>query len=299
MTDWSGLLLVDKPEGPTSHDIVARVRRATGQRRIGHGGTLDPPASGLLPLVLGPATRLVRFLPHSPKTYVGTFRLGLETSTDDTQGEVLARHDGDLPPATRVVERAGAMIGTSLQVPPNVSARKVGGQRLYRLARAGREIDAPAAEVTIERFDVEPTDEPATFTFVASVSGGTYIRSMVRDLGGELACGGALASLRRTRIGPLDIADAAPVPADGSPDPELLRERLIPPSEMPLAPPSVRLATADEARGFTLGQAVESGEKLPDSGYCRVTDAGGRLLGIGEITEGRRIKPRVVIAPPL
>ena len=131
---WEGLLLIDKPSGPTSHDIVVAVRRASGQSRIGHAGTLDPLASGLLPLVLGHATRLVRFLPHSPKSYTGTFRLGLRTDSDDVTGRTLDRHAGPLPEPHAVVEAAGALIGRQQQVPPRVSARKVGGQRLYRLA---------------------------------------------------------------------------------------------------------------------------------------------------------------------
>ena len=140
-----GLLLVDKSAGLTSHDVVSRVRRGCQLRRVGHAGTLDPMATGLLPLVLGRATRLVRFLPHSPKEYTGSLRLGVTTNTDDRTGRVLTRHRGPLPEADRVVAAARVLEGTHAQVPPDVSARHIGGRRMYELAREGAKIEAPAA----------------------------------------------------------------------------------------------------------------------------------------------------------
>ena len=124
-----GLLLVNKPPGPTSHDVVGRIRRCLGQKRVGHAGTLDPMASGLLPLMLGRATRLLRFLPHSPKCYRGTIRLGRTTDTDDVTGRVVAEHPGALPEATAVAESARSLLGRSMQVPPAYSARRVRGKR--------------------------------------------------------------------------------------------------------------------------------------------------------------------------
>jgi tRNA pseudouridine55 synthase len=293
-----GLLLICKPSGPTSHDVVAAVRRTTGLRRVGHAGTLDPLASGLLPLVLGRATRLVRFLPASPKCYEGCFKLGLSTSTDDVEGEVLERHDGPLPAPERVLEAAEAFVGVSLQRPPRVSARKVGGQRLYKLARRGVKVEAPPRQVEITRFELLPGPDPATWRFVAEVSSGTYVRSIVRDLGAALGCGGTLAELRRTAIGPLGLETALVPPSLDALDPAELQRALIPLDRMPLQLPSVRLDAAEATGGFLSGVAIPDGSAgSPESGFCRVLDPDGRLLGVGERGDGR-IRPRVVLALP-
>ena len=150
-SSWQGLLLLDKPEGPTSHDIVARVRRATGQRRIGHAGTLDPLASGLLPLVLGRPTRLVRFMPHSPKSYQGVIQIGCRSDTDDITGKILERCEGSLPTAEQVLEAARGLEGISAQIPPAFSARKIGGRRMYELARQGVQVEAKATDIEVTR----------------------------------------------------------------------------------------------------------------------------------------------------
>jgi tRNA pseudouridine55 synthase len=293
---WEGLLLVDKPSGPTSHDIVARVRKATGQRRVGHGGTLDPLASGLLPLVLGRATRLVRFLPDSPKVYAGTLRLGLTTDTDDVTGEVTRRHGEALPPSRRVVEAAGRMVGRQLQRPPAVSARKVGGKRLYRLARKGIEVSPAPSEIEIFGFELEPGESSGVYRFVVRVSPGTYVRSLARDLGGALGCGAALESLRRTAVGPL-LPDPRLAPErDAAPGVESMREALIPLDRMPLALPTNELPTPEAARRFVHGQRLESGPERPAPGFVAVFSPGGELLGVAEIRDGK-LRPTVVIPP--
>lgn len=298
MSGLHGLLLLDKPGGsgrsggPTSHDIVNRVRRSLGCRRVGHAGTLDPMASGLLPLVVGSATRLVRFLPSSPKHYEGTLLLGVRTASDDVTGEILERHRGPLPDLSRVVAAAERLTGHFEQRPPAVSARKVGGERLYRLARRGVRVEAPARPVEVERFDLEPAGEPGLYRFLAVVSGGTYIRSLARDLGTALGCGGSLASLRRTRIGPLDVADAVTMPAQDVPPGELLRSALRPPEAMPLELPTCTLGSPDEAGRFRSGSQIPTG--LEDAGPFRVVDAGGRLLGVGEGRDGL-LQPRIVL----
>ncbi len=179
MSKWEGMLLVDKPEGPTSHDVVLQVRRLTGQRRIGHAGTLDPMASGLLPLLLGRATRLLRFLPHSPKTYVGELRLGLRTDTDDITGAVVERTDR-LPAESRVHATAKELEGPGRQVPPAFSARKLGGRRMYDLARRGVEVQAPATDIEVHGFALTATREKDTYRFSAEVSVGTYVRGLRR-----------------------------------------------------------------------------------------------------------------------
>jgi tRNA pseudouridine55 synthase len=288
-----GLLLVDKPEGPTSHRVVATVRRLTGQRRVGHAGTLDPMATGLLPLVLGRATRLVRFLPHSPKAYEGRIRLGLTTSTDDVTGEVRSRHEGPWPAQDDVLRAAEHFTGRLQQIPPEVSARKVAGQRLYRLARQGRPVLAPAREVEIGRFDLTPTDDPAEWRFVAEVSAGTYLRALARDLGESLGTGGALSTLRRVAIGPLSVSEAVGLPGVGE-GPEGLVAAVVPLGKMPLTAPPVRLPDPAAVRLFLSGGEVDVDEPPQDDGACRVLDGAGELLGIAAVT-GRRARPKVVV----
>lgn len=293
---WEGLLLVDKPPGPTSHDIVARVRRATGQRRAGHAGTLDPMASGLLPLVLGRATRLVRFLDQAPKEYEGLLRLGLTTRTDDVTGEILVRHVGPLPPPADVQRAARKLRGRLLQSPPAVSARKVGGERLYRLSRRGIDVRAEPAEVEVLSFEVEPGESPEIFRFTARVSSGTYIRALARDLGQALGCGGVLASLRRTGAGsmrpdPRLALDPREAPAEDS-----LRAALIPLERMPLVPPAVRLQAEEEALRFLHGRLVVAPAGAPDAGPVVVFGPRGTLLGVGE-SAGGSVGPKVVLPP--
>ena len=287
-----GLLVIDKPGGPTSHDIVARVRSTLKTKRVGHAGTLDPMASGLLPLVLGRATRLVRYLPHSPKTYLGTLKLGIRTSTDDVTGETLSVSDSPLPLPDAVFQAASTLVGSIQQVPPAVSARRVGGQRMYKLARQGVKVDAPAVTVDVSRFTLQETESPEIYSFAADVSVGTYIRSLARDLGELLGCGGTLASLRRTAIGPLSVENAVSVPAERRPERDELLARLIPLEDIPLSPPTVRLEFDADAADFLLGRAVRV-DNCP-SGTCSVLTASGRLIGIAE-AGGSQLQPRVVL----
>lgn len=294
---WEGLLLADKPEGPTSHDIVAHVRKATGQRRIGHAGTLDPMASGLLPLVLGRATRLVRFLPQSPKEYVGLLRLGLTTRTDDVTGEVLSRHEGPLPSPAEVLRAARSFRGRLLQEPPAVSARKVGGERLYLLSRRGLDVRAKPAEIEVLTFDLQPGEDPGTFRFVARVSPGTYIRALARDLGRALGCGGTLAALRRTAVGPMAPDPRLAPEAGGAVRAESLRAALIPLERLPLTPPAVRLEDEAEAGRFLHGGNVPAPPGAPEKGLAAVFSPAGALLGIAEIAKAV-LGPKVVLPPP-
>jgi len=282
-----GLLLIDKPPGPTSHDVVAQVRARAGLRRVGHTGTLDPMASGLLVLALGRATRLIRYLPAAPKVYEGTLRLGVTTHSDDTTGTVLETHDGPLPDARRVTEVASEFVGRGEQVPPRVSARKISGQRMYRLARRGVEVEAATAPIEVFRFDLSPTERSDNWGFTASVSAGTYIRALARDLGARLGCGGALSSLRRTAIGPMSVADA--VPADA----EDLFERVVAVVRMPLEPPSLQV-DGPAARRFAQGGEVTTDDTGHGDGLFRVLTDRGELLGVGEARAGR-LRPRVVL----
>ncbi len=295
MKALEGLLLLDKPVGPTSHDIVASVRRATRTRRVGHAGTLDPAASGLLPVLLGRATRLVRFLPHAPKRYEGKIRLGIRTTTDDAAGEVTARHEGGLPGPDEVLAAAARLRGPLLQAPPAVSAKSVGGVRAYELARRGRPFSPRRVPVEVFRFDLEPGDEAAEWAFTAEVSAGTYLRALARDLGDMLGCGAILAGLRRTSIGPLDLAEAIAWTPGAPPGLEVIEAAVVPLERMPLACPRVQLSKPADERRFLSGQEIEPATEAVPAGPIAVLSPDAELLGIADGDSGR-IRPRVVLA---
>jgi tRNA pseudouridine55 synthase len=211
MTAPSGLIIVDKPGGMTSHDVVARVRRLAGTRRVGHAGTLDPMATGVLVVGVEKATRLLGYLTLTEKTYVATIRLGQSTSTDDAEGEPTGGS-----PATDIVPGAldaeiAELTGDIWQVPPGVSAIKVNGQRAYKLTRAGAAPELAARPVTVYEFTVTAVRQVGDFLDLDAVircSSGTYIRALARDLGAALGTGGHLTALRRTAVGPYDLAQA-------------------------------------------------------------------------------------------
>jgi tRNA pseudouridine55 synthase len=203
-----GLLLVDKPGGITSHDVVAIVRRSFGIRKVGHAGTLDPMATGLLVVGLGRATRLLRFLGDLPKAYTGTIRLGVETTTLDAEGEVTRESPVDVTDAD-IAHAMSASIGESLQRPPAFSAVKVGGRKLYEAARAGEPLEAEPRPIRVDRFEPVARDGDAV-DFVAVVGGGTYVRVLAADVGAALGCGAHLGALRRTAIGGFSVEDASP-----------------------------------------------------------------------------------------
>ena len=278
MTD--GLLLVDKPSGMTSHDVVDAERRALGTRKIGHAGTLDPMATGLLVLGVGRATRLLRYLGMLAKTYEGTARLGEETDTLDADGELVRTSPVD---ASRddVERAAAALVGDSMQTPPAYSAVKVGGRRLYAEARAGRNVEAPPRPITVEAFEVTAFDG-RDVAFRVTCSGGTYVRVLVADLGASLGGGAHLVALRRTGIGPFDVAEAS-APGEGSPLP---LERAV--AHLP------RVALDDEeARAASHGRILApAGVEGPHA----VFDPAGRLVGVYR-DEGPRARPEVILEP--
>ncbi|TDB88102.1 tRNA pseudouridine(55) synthase TruB [Actinomadura sp. KC216] len=207
----SGLVIVDKPSGWTSHDVVGRMRRLAKTRRVGHAGTLDPMATGVLVLGIGKATRLLGHLALTEKGYDATIRLGVSTNTDDAEGEVTAT--ASAADVTDGALRAGvaALTGPIRQVPPQVSAIKVNGERAYRMARKGEEVELAARPVTVHDFavlDVRRHDDMIDIDASIACSSGTYIRALARDLGASLGCGGHLTALRRTRVGPYDLGMA-------------------------------------------------------------------------------------------
>jgi tRNA pseudouridine55 synthase len=210
----SGILLVDKPQGLTSHDVVARVRRAANTRKVGHAGTLDPMATGLLIIGIGTATRLLTHVVGADKVYEATIRLGESTITDDAEGELVERADAQAVDAIgdeAIAAGIRRLTGSIEQVPSTVSAIKVDGKRAYARARAGEEVELAARPVTIHAFELTETRRmPGLIDLDVRVacSSGTYIRALARDLGRSLGVGGHLTALRRTSVGPFDVADA-------------------------------------------------------------------------------------------
>jgi tRNA pseudouridine55 synthase len=211
----SGLVVVDKPAGLTSHDVVARIRRLAGTHRVGHAGTLDPMATGVLVVGVERATRLLTYLLGADKEYLGTIRLGVTTITDDAQGAVLQRVDATCLDIVSIRAAAARLTGEILQVPSAVSAVKVDGRRAYARVRSGEAVELAARPVTVTAFEVlarrEARDEgvPVVDLDVRVVcSSGTYVRALARDLGGALGVGGSLTALRRTRVGPYALGQA-------------------------------------------------------------------------------------------
>jgi len=204
------MVLIDKPAGMTSHDVVAQLRKRFGERRIGHAGTLDPDATGVLVVGVGNATRLLRFAMSSFKTYEVEIVLGTETDTLDSSGQVVAEHQMSVE-AVQVTEAARSLTGEIEQIPPMVSARRVGGRRLHELAREGKEVEREARSVTIRKFDIKATTDPLIWSAVIDCSAGTYIRSLGADLGTALHGGAHIRNLRRTQSGVFGIEESAAI----------------------------------------------------------------------------------------
>jgi tRNA pseudouridine55 synthase len=280
-----GLVVVDKPAGWTSHDVVARCRKLLGTRKVGHSGTLDPGATGVLLVGAGHATRLLRFLGELPKAYVGEVVLGATTTTLDDEGEVVTRFDMEAPtPAAAQVAAAG-LVGEIEQVPPMVSAVQVGGRRLHELAREGIEVERAARRVTVHSLDLFETADPMILRIAVTCSSGTYVRVLAADLGALLGGGAHLRRLRRTAIGEFDETSAVPLDQVGP-------HALLP----PLA--AVRHLARVEV-GEEGAAAVAHGKVLPawdGAGPWAVTGAGGDLLAVYEPYRAGLAKPSVVLS---
>jgi len=294
-----GVLVVAKPAGPTSHDVVALVRRLAASKRIGHCGTLDPFASGVLPLFLGGATRLVEYHLADPKTYRATVCFGATSTTDDLDGE-LTPTDGRAPSREAVEAALAAFIGTQLQQPPAYSAIQIGGRRAYAMARAGETPTLAAREVTIHRLDLVEWDGTDPTRPVATVevecSAGTYVRALARDLGARLGAGAYLCGLVRTASGPFaldrahDLDEIRSAAASGGP--EAIQALVLPADTGLDAIPVVRLKAAevdDALKGrFVRPEAGVAGATA--DGPLRLVGPDGRIVGIGRL-DGRRILP--------
>jgi len=297
------ILFIDKAEGWTSHDVVAKARRALGARKVGHAGTLDPMATGLLVLGAGPATRLLTHLVGLGKTYEATIRLGISTVTDDREGTIL-----DIaPPAdvealaadpARIAAAVEGFRGAIEQAPSAVSAIKIDGRRAYDRVRSGEQVDLPKRPVTIDAFEIEEPklaaahglsggDMPVDVIDVDAMvecSSGTYIRALARDLGESLGVGGHLTALRRTRVGPFDLARATSTAelADGKPgvlvEPAEVARVLFP--ELPL--------TMQQAVDLGHGKRVEvDAERFPDAELAAAIAPDGQLVGLVQVRQGR------------
>ena len=301
MTTPDGLLIVDKPAGWTSHDVVARARRLCATRKVGHAGTLDPMATGVLVLGINRATKLLTFLVGCDKTYTATIRLGQSTITDDADGEIATSHDVSGLTAEAVQRGVAALTGELAQVPSSVSAIKVNGQRSYARVRAGQDVVLPSRQVTVRRFDILDHRNRTVQGQVVwdldvrvEVSSGTYIRALARDLGAAMGVGGHLTVLRRTRVGRFGIEGAHSIPyleiaseADGIP--------IVPLSAAARDSFDVRELTAPEAVAIGYGQRIASqlaGRSQPIAAFA----PDGHLVAMLD-ESGSLAKARVVFAP--
>ncbi len=276
-----GILLVDKPAGLTSHDVVARVRRALGTRKVGHAGTLDPMATGLLVIGVEGATRLLTYIVGADKTYEATIRLGQTTGTDDADGEILTRataESWDSVTPGRVAAGIEALTGAISQVPSSVSAIKVDGRRAYDRVRAGEEVVLAPRDVTVSRFEVvaeRSGDGFLDLDVVVDCSSGTYIRSLARDLGTALGVGGHLTALRRSRVGDFDVADAVTV--DG-----LVETAMLTPAAAAVRVLDALPVSAPDGRDLRHGKRlVGQADRLIGS-LAAAIDEDGVLVGVVE-----------------
>ena len=292
----SGFLVVDKPSGWTSHDVVDAARGWLGTRRVGHLGTLDPLATGVLPLAVRAATKLVPFVQDRDKGYAGAIRLGTVTDTLDAEGRVLRQHAGPWPDEARVREAMREFVGELAQVPPMFSAVKKDGVPLHKLAREGREVEREPKTVRIARFALRKYDPPR-LEIEVDCSGGTYVRVLAADLGERLGCGAHLADLRRTRSGPFTLDQAC--------SPETLRKeaesgeltrRLLSPLEA-LGLPVLRL-DPHEVEAVAQGAEVPAeGPQEPLGTRIVAHDGAGQVVAILELGPGRRLRPLRVLEP--
>lgn len=222
-----GILLVDKPQGITSHDVVSKLRRVFHIKKIGHAGTLDPMATGLMLMLVGKATKVSQYLMSMDKEYIGTIRLGQITDSQDADGEMVEERPVPELSEETVLREMKTFIGDQYQTPPMFSAKKINGQKLYKLARQGKTVEREPRVINISKFEL-PRFAPPEIDFLVACSKGTYVRTIAHDLGERLGCGGHLCGLRRTAVGRFRIEKAATIEAIESMPPSALRKRLIP-----------------------------------------------------------------------
>jgi tRNA pseudouridine55 synthase len=284
--DPVGICVVDKPSGWTSHDVVGRLRRVLGTPRVGHAGTLDPMATGVLVVGVGAATKLLTFITGVSKVYEATITFGVETDSLDADGEVTATHDmGQLDPVA-VRAAAATLTGPLLQIPPMVSAIRVEGRRLHELARQGIEVERAPRPVTVHRFELRPTEDPLRWDATVECSSGTYVRSLAADLGHALGGGAHLSALRRTAVGPFLLGEATPVD-----EPVLLDAREGVRHLSALVVDDERAALVRNGRVFDAAELGAVG-----SGPWSLSTGDGVLLAVYEAVGEDRVKPAVVLS---
>lgn len=279
----NGVLVIDKPGGMTSHDVVQRVRKLLKTSKVGHLGTLDPMATGVLPLCIGKATRMGQFLASSPKEYTGEIRFGFATSTYDREGEQVGVEQPFEYGLSQVEEAIRPLMGAIDQLPPLISAKKIGGEPSYKLARRGMPIQSPAVPVEVERFELLRFEPPlATFRIVCSA--GTYVRSLAHDLGQQLGCGAHLNSLRRLRSGDFGIEQAVRLDQATAAD-------VVPMESLLSQYPSITVEGDIEEDRVRHGNPVVTAF---DNGLARIFNKEGEFLAVASIESGWA-RPRVVL----
>lgn len=280
-----GILVVDKPLGMTSHDVVGRVRRLLGTKRVGHAGTLDPLATGALVVAVGPATRFLQYLPLEPKVYEFTVRFGVETTTQDTEGEVVAEKPVPDDLLQRLLDAMPDFVGEIEQLPPMFSAVKKDGKPLYALARQGQEVEREKRTVYLDEFNLhEVNDEVGVFS--CTCSGGTYVRTLAHDLGQAVGCGGHVISLRRTEVGKFHLNSAVQLE-------DVTPSALIPLSEA-LKPMEVVQLDAKRAEEVWHGMQIAV-RPVPSGKFVALQDPWGRVMSVAEVTQHGFLQPTCVI----
>ncbi len=288
----NGLLILDKPAGMTSHDVVAIVRRATGERSIGHLGTLDPMATGVLPLLLGKYTRLAQFFGQAEKAYTGTIRFGFATDTFDAEGTAVAEPVALTKSLAELRELARRFHGEMDQVPPVFSAKKIGGVPAHKLARAGKDVPVKAARITIQRFELRWL-EGDTAAFGMQVSAGGYVRSVAHELGELAGCGAHLASLRRTEAGVFTLAQAITLEELKAMRPEEVGARLPHPRSLLVEMPSV---TVDEQTAGRIRNGMQVNvPEFSGAQMVKVFSGPRELLCVAKRVAGTLMQPVVVM----
>ena len=295
----SGFLVADKPPGVTSHDVVNAARRWFGTRRVGHLGTLDPRATGVLPLAVRDATKLAPYVATEPKVYAGSIRLGIATDTYDAEGEVVRRHEGELPSEEKVRAALEEFLGEIEQIPPMYSSVKHGGEPLHRLARRGETVERAPRQTRIDRIDVHSFRSPDIEVEV-ECAGGTYVRCIAEDLGAALSCGAHLLELRRTQSGPFGLAEAVPMEemAAAAERGEADSRLVLPQTALAMA--QVELSEIDARRvqhGGDVPCPPVAGPPPRPGRRVAALDPAGRLLAIMDVRPDRRLHPVRVLAP--